>query len=114
MPIAPLRKLFKALFMLIAVVFLLIGTIQFIAGLNAYLDPNAPEVQPFEQILLAVGFLGVPASGLFFYKARKSLQLGMSRYGLPDSPGRSFTLTVLTITAVILTTGAFVIALTVF
>ena len=70
--------------------------------------------KPFEQILLAFGFLGLPSSGLLLYKARKSFMRGMNRYGLPDSPGRSFLLATLTITAVTLTTGAFAIVLTVF
>jgi hypothetical protein len=114
MSLSPLRKLLQGLFSMIGVIFALIGIILLLSGFNAYVNPDSPEIQPFEQILLALGFLGVPASGLLLYKARKSLTLGMNRYGLPDSPGRSLALAMLAITAVVATAGAFVIVFTVF
>lgn len=114
MTLSPIRKLLQGLFAMVGVTFALIGIIQLLSGFNAYISPDIPDIQPFEQILLAVGFLGIPFSGMLFYKARKSLRTGDTRYGLPDAPGRSFLLAFLTITAVILTTSAFVIVLTVF
>jgi hypothetical protein len=114
MSLSPFRKLLQGLLSMIGVVCALIGIILVLSGFNAYINPTAVEIQPFEQILLAVGFLGLPSSGLLFYKAQKSFMRGMNRYGLPDSPGRSFILGMLTITAVTLTTGAFAIVLTLF
>ena len=114
MSLSPLRKLLQGLFAMVGVTFVLIGIILLLSGFNAYISPDVPDAEPFEQLLLALGFLGLPFSGLLFYKARKSLRAGDTRYGLPDAPGRSFLLAMLTITAVILTTGAFVIVLVVF
>ena len=114
MSLSPLRKLLQGLASMIGVVFALLGMILLLSGFNAYVSPGDPDTQPFEQILLALGFLGVPFSGILFYKARKSLKSGMNRYGLPDAPHRSAILAILTVTAVVLTTGAFVIVLTVF
>ncbi|MFZ1731069.1 MAG: hypothetical protein WBQ23_09735 [Bacteroidota bacterium] len=114
MSLSPLRKLLQGLLSMVGVLCALIGIIFFLSGINAYLSVETADPQPFEQILLAVGFLGLPASGLLFYKARKSFQRGMNRYGLPDSPGRTFTLATLTVAAVTLTCGAFAIVMTVF
>ena len=111
---SPFRKLLQGLASMIGVLCSLIGIILFLSGFNAYINPEAIESQPFEQILLAVGFLGLPASGMLFYKAKKSFLRGMNRYGLPDAPGRSMLLATMTVTAVVLTCGAFVIVLTVF
>jgi uncharacterized membrane protein HdeD (DUF308 family) len=114
MSLSPFRKLLQGLLSLIGVLCALIGIILILSGLNAYINAETADPQPFEQILLAVGFLGIPVSGLLFYKAVKSFRRGMNRYGLPDSPGRSFTLATLTVAAVTLTCGAFAIILTVF
>ncbi|MBE0645357.1 MAG: hypothetical protein IH600_14840 [Bacteroidetes bacterium] len=114
MSLSPLRKLLQGLASMIGVLFTLVGIILFLSGFNAYVNPDAPDAQPFEQILLAVGFLGLPASGMLFYKAKKSFLRGVNRYGLPDAPGRSLMLATMTITAAVLTCGAFVIVLTVF
>lgn len=114
MSLSPLRKLLQGLLAMIGVTFVLIGIILLLSGFNAYINPDVPDAEPFEQLLLAMGFLGVPFSGMLFYKARKSLRTGDTRYGLPDAPGHSFLLSMLAITTVILTTGAFVIVLTVF
>jgi hypothetical protein len=114
MPIAPLRNLVKGLLLSIGVLLVLIGIVLFLSGFNAYINPDEPDVQPFEQILLAAGFLGIPASGFLFYKARKSLIQNVRHYGVPDAPGRSFLLTLLSVTTAVLTISAFVIALTVF
>lgn len=114
MSLTPLWKLLQGLASMIGVSFALIGIVLFLSGFNAYVSPDLSEVQPFEQILLAVGFLGVPFSGVLFYKARKSLRTGINRYGLPDSPGRTFMLAMLTITAAVLTVSAFVIVIVVF
>ncbi len=114
MPHSPFRKLLHGLASMFGIVCSLIGIILFLSGINAYVNPGAPDTQPFEQMLLAVGFLGLPASGMLFYKAKKSFLRGMNRYGLPDAPGRSMLLATMTIAAVVLTCGAFVIVFAVF
>ena len=114
MPLSPLRKFATVLASFIGLLFALVGVILLISGTQAYLANDTSQGVPFEQMLLAIGFLGVPVSGVFFYKARKSIQLGLSRYGLPDSPVQSLSLIVLTVTSVILTVSAFVIVMTVF
>ncbi len=112
--LSPFGKLLQGLLSMIGILCALIGIILVISGLNAYISTDAVDQQPFEQLLLAIGFLGLPASGLLLYKTRKSFRRGMNRYGLPDSPGRSFLLAALSAAAVVLTTGSFAILLTVF
>lgn len=114
MTLSPIRKLAKVLAFIIGLLFALVGVILLISGFQAYLANDMSEGLPFEQVLLAAGFLGIPVSGLFFYKAQQSFERGKSKYGLPDSPLLSLSLIVLTITSVVLTVSAFVIFVTVF
>ncbi len=114
MALSPLRKLVTVLVSLIGLLFALVGVILLISGAQAYLENDISQGVPFEQMLLAIGFLGIPVSGVFYYKAHTSIQRGLSRYGLPDSPVQSLSLIVLTVASVILTVSAFVIVMTVF
>lgn len=114
MPLSPLRKLATVLVSLIGLLFALVGAILLISGTQAYLENDTSQGVPFEQMLLAIGFLGIPVSGVLYYKTRISIQRGLSRYGLPDSPVHSLSLIVITVTSLILTVSAFVIVATVF
>ncbi len=114
MTLSPFRKLLSGLFSMIGVLCALVGIVLLLAGYNAYVNPAPTDAQPFEQLLLAVGFLGIPASGMLLYKARKSFLRSINRYGLPDAPSHSLLLSILTVAAMVLTCGAFVIVFTVF
>jgi len=111
---SPLGKLITAVASVIGLLLALVGVILLISAIQAYIANDTFENVPFEQALLAIGFLGIPTSVVFLYKTYRSIQLGRSRYGLPDSPAQSFALIVLTATTTILTIAAFVIVATVF
>jgi hypothetical protein len=111
---SPLRKLAKAIASVIGLFLALVGVILLISGLQAYVSNDTTDVIPFEQVLLALGFLGIPASSILLFKAYSSIQRGKSRYGLPDSPAQSLTLIILSITSMILTVSVFVIVAIVF
>lgn len=114
MSLSPLRKLLTLLASLLGLLLALIGVILLISGTHGYVSNDAVEELPFAQMLLAIGFLGIPACGLFMYKSHKSIQRGKSPYGLPDSPAHHLTLITLTITSAIITVTAFVIRIIVF
>ncbi|MBN1447923.1 MAG: hypothetical protein JXA28_08325 [Bacteroidetes bacterium] len=114
MSTSPLRKLVKAIASVIGLLLGLVGVILLISGFQAYLSNDTTDVIPFEQVLLALGFLGIPASATLLYNAYSSIERGTSRYGLPDSPVHSLSLIILSITSVVLTVAAFVIVATVF
>jgi hypothetical protein len=114
MPLSPFRKLLGGLFSIIGVLCALVGIVLLLSGYNAYQNPSATDVHPFEQILFATGFIGLPVTGLLYYRARMSFLRGMNRYGLPDAPSQSLFLSVLAIGAMILTCAAFIIVFTVF
>ena len=114
MSLSPLKKLLKALAIIIGLMLALVGLVFFLSAVQAYLADGAAEGIPFEQMLLAVGFLGIPATALFLYKARNSFSQGKNEYGLPDAPSHSLLLAILTISASIITVASFVIVVVVF
>ncbi|PLX32326.1 MAG: hypothetical protein C0600_02915 [Ignavibacteria bacterium] len=109
MSLSPLRKLLKALAIIIGLMFALVGLVFLLSAAHAYLSSDSGEGLPFVQMLLAVGFLGVPTTALFLYKAQKSFMRGDDGYGLPDAPTYSLLLAFLTISSSIVTVAAFVI-----
>ncbi len=88
----------------------LIGVVFLIAGAQAYLGPDFTETPPFEQLLLAVGFLGLPVGVLLMVKARRSFMRGFEKYGLPDPPTRSFLMSAIGIGCLVAALSSFVIA----
>jgi hypothetical protein len=114
MSLSPLRKLLKLLASILGLLLALIGVILLISGAHGYLSNDAVEELPFAQLLLAIGFLGIPSFGFFAYKSHKSVQRSKNRYGLPDSPLHHLTLITLTIATAIITLSAFVIRFIVF
>jgi hypothetical protein len=114
MSLTPLRKLVKALASIIGLLSALVGTILLLSGVHGYLSNDAVEELPFEQILLAIGFIGIPICGLMAYKSLKSHQRGKNRYGLPDSPMQHLTLIILTAASLLVTASAFIIRFVVF
>lgn len=99
---------------MVGVLSALLGIILLLSGFSDYLSADNPEIQPFEQLLLSAGFLGIPASGFLFFRTQRNLRTGVNPYGLPDAPARSLLLVLLTVIAIALTTTSFVIVLTVF
>jgi hypothetical protein len=114
MSLSPLRKLLQGLAAIIGVLSALLGIILLLSGFGEYISAGDPDIQPFEQILLAVGFLGIPASGFLFFRTHRNLKRGVNPYGLPDAPTRSLFLVLLTVALIALTATSFVIVLTVF
>ncbi len=114
MSLSPLRKLLKLLASILGLLLALIGVILLISGMHGYLSNDAVEELPFAQLLLGIGFLGIPSCGFFIYKSHKSVQRGKSHYGLPDSPLHHLTLIILTISTALITVAAFVIRIVVF
>ncbi|MDT8323647.1 MAG: hypothetical protein RRA94_06030 [Bacteroidota bacterium] len=114
MSLSPLRKLLTMLASVIGLLLALIGVILLISGTHGYVSNDAVDELPFAQLLLAIGFLGIPACGLFLYRSHQSIQRGKNRYGLPDSPLHQLTLITLTITSALVTVAAFVIRIIVF
>ncbi|MCB2205735.1 hypothetical protein KQI65_13400 [bacterium] len=114
MSFSPLRKLLTITVSLLGLLIALVGIVLLISGVHGYISNDAIDELPFEQLLLAIGVLGIPVCGLLFYKAHKSIQRGQDHYGLPDSPLHQITLITLTITTTIITVAAFVIHIVVF
>lgn len=114
MSLSPLRNLLKVLAIIIGLMHVFIGLVFLLSGMHAYFSIGSTEELPFEQMLLAIGFFGIPATMLFLYKAQKSFNRGRDGYGLPDAPSHSLLLAALTISSSIVTVAAFAIAVVIF
>jgi len=87
----------------------LIGMVFLMSGVQHYINKDYPESHPFAQVLLAMGFLGLPLSFLLLYKARHGLKHRSNDYELPVPPMNSLGMGIIGTALLIAATAAFIL-----
>ena len=110
MTATPIRHFFSVIAWSLGLFSALIGIMFLLSGAQAYLGSELTEGSPFAQLLMAIGFLGLPMGVLLLLRARRSFLKGFEKYNLPDPPARSMTMTIAGIIFLVASISAFAIA----